>query len=381
MDDSFLKKIGIEPVINAWGTVTLLGGNTLGANVLEGYRELSNVFVDMIKFTEAANSYISRLIGVEAAMIVPGAASGIVISVASLMSEGDLVKASGLPCDESLKNEILMLKNHENAYQYLAQIPGAKIIEIGDENGITETELVKSVSNKTAAFLYFDFAPIKTGLSIEGIIKIMHEHSVPVIVDAAAELPPISNLKRYYEKGADISIFSGGKDIGGPNNTGMILGKSNFIGNCKVIGPLIYKDLGNGRRTFIGRPMKMTKEDIAAFTIALEKYLETDHTSRIETLKNRMNALGDKLKLKVPGIKVRLVTQETGDTVRPLVIPKLGVDTITIGLKPLDVVERLKNLNPPVYCYSLKNEVMINPQCLRPEEDDMVLDALLQILV
>lgn len=380
MENSLLKKLGIEPVINAWGTVTLLGGNILDDEVVEGYSELSNVFVDMIKYTEAANSYISNLIGVESTMMVPGAASGIVISVASLISGGDLVKASCLPFTDSLKNEILMLKTHENPYQHLAQIPGAKILEIGNKDGVTESELINSISNKTVAFLYFDFSPIKTGLTIEEIIRVMHEHGVPVIVDAAAELPPTLNFTKYYEKGADISIFSGGKDIGGPNNTGLILGKVRFIDNAKAIGPLIYRDVGKGRRTFIGRAMKMTKEDIAAFITALETYLKTDQTLRIEALKNRMNLLGSKLKLKFERIKVRLITWEDGDTVRPLIIPKLGIDTISIGFNPLEVVESLKNLSPPVYCYSMKSEIIINPQCLRPEEDDILLKALLHVL-
>ena len=377
---SVLKKLGIKSVINAWGTVTFLGGSTLDHTTVEAYSELSKVFVDMIKYTEAANEYVSKLLGVESAMIVPGAAAGVVIAVASLISDGDPIKASQLPFTQSLKNEILILKEHENPYKYLAQIPGAIIKEIGNENGITENDLKSAINGNTAGILFFDFSPINTGLSLREISELAHELKIPVIVDAAAELPPKINFTKYFTEGADLTIFSGGKDIAGPNNTGIIIGSSQFIKRCKSIGPLIYKEVGGVIRTFIGRPMKMTKEDIAAFVVALENYLNTDQYERLKNLQFRLNTMASKLKEQNVKLKIRIIKEEPGDTIRPLIIPKLAIDASSTGLNAQNIVEQLKNYETPIYCYSIKNEIIINPQCLRPDEDNVIIEALSDIL-
>ena len=378
--ESVLKKLGVKSIINAWGTVTVLGGNVLNEATVEGYRELSKVFVDMTEYTEAANEYVSKLLGVESSMIVPGAAAGIVIAVASIISEGDPIKAAQLPFTEELKNEILILRTHESPYKYLAQIPGAKIMEIGNSNGITEEDLRSAITDKTAGLLFFDYSPVKTGLTLEEICEFIHKFNLPVIVDAAAELPPTTNFTRYIKEGADLVIFSGGKDIAGPNNTGVIIGRKQSVVSCRSIGPLIYKEVGEVRRVFIGRPMKMTKEDIAAFILALEDYLKINQPKRLEELQKRLQFMANELGLHNEKLKVRIIKEEPGDTIRPLIIPKLAINVASIGLDAKYMVEQLKKYDQPIYCYFLKEEVIINPQCVRPDEDKVILGALIQLL-
>ena len=377
---SVLNKLGIRPIINAWGTVTALGGNVLNETTVEGYRELSKVFVDMREYTEAANEYVSKLLGVESSMIVPGAAAGIVIAVASLISEGDLVKAAKMPFTEGFKNEIIILRSHESPYKYLAQIPGAHIIDIGSSNGITEEDLRSTINDKTAGLLFFDYTPLKTGLTLVEICKFIHQFNIPIVVDAAAELPPITNFTKYIKQGADLVIFSGGKDIAGPNNTGIIIGRKQFVMNCKSIGPLIYKEIGKITRVFIGRPMKITKEDIAAFILALENYIKINHPKRMEKLEKRVQVMITKLIAHNKNLKVRITKEEPGDIVRPLTIPKLAINVASIGLDAKNIVEQLKLYDPPIYCYYIRNEVIINPQCIRPDEDTVIIGALIRFL-
>ncbi len=101
-------------------------------------------------------------------------------------------------------------------------------------------------------------------------------------MDAAAELPPPDNLRKYLQMGADVVIFSGGKDIGAPNDTGVILGRRDIVSTSRRLGPHSYEIAGTRTKTYLGRPMKTSKEDILAFAVALRRYLQvTDHSQRM----------------------------------------------------------------------------------------------------
>jgi L-seryl-tRNA(Ser) seleniumtransferase len=68
-----------------------------------------------------------------------------------------------------------------------------------------------------------------------------------VLVDAAAELPPLENLRRFLAEGADLVAFSGGKSIGGPQGSGILRGRRDLI-SAALLQQLDfdydYEDLG-----------------------------------------------------------------------------------------------------------------------------------------
>ena len=91
---------------------------------------------------------------------------------------------------------------------------------------------------------------------------------MPVIVDAASECPPVSTLTRFWQAGADLIIFSGGKSIMGPQSTGLVIGRKDLIAGCAANGVPFAT---------VGRPMKVSREEIIGFMKALELYLARDH--------------------------------------------------------------------------------------------------------
>ena len=58
---------------------------------------------------------------------------------------------------------------------------------------------------------------------LESILAAAHARDIPVFVDAAAQLPPAENLWRFTEMGADLVIFSGGKGLAGPQDSGLVV--------------------------------------------------------------------------------------------------------------------------------------------------------------
>jgi L-seryl-tRNA(Ser) seleniumtransferase len=85
---------------------------------------------------------------------------------------------------------------------------------------------------------------------------------VPVVVDAAAQIPYVSNLWHFTrDVGADIAIFSGGKGLCGPQSSGLVLGSAELIAGCVANG---------SPNTAIGRPLKVGKEELFGILAAVE---------------------------------------------------------------------------------------------------------------
>jgi hypothetical protein len=93
---------------------------------------------------------------------------------------------------------------------------------------------------------------------------------VPVIVDAAAQLPPPDNLWRFGEAGADVTLFSGGKALCGPASSGLALGRAAFVDRLAANAAPLQR---------LGRPMKVGKEDIVGLLAAVEWFLAQDHAA------------------------------------------------------------------------------------------------------
>src|SRR5918992_374947 len=106
--------------------------------------------------------------------------------------------------------------------------------------------------------------------SLAEICHVAHAQGVPVIVDAAAELPPPENLRKFSERGADLVVFSGGKGLRGPQASGLILGKRALIEACR---------LNQNPNSSVGRPMKVGKEEICGLLKAVELYVARDHAA------------------------------------------------------------------------------------------------------
>jgi selA-related pyridoxal phosphate-dependent enzyme, putative len=287
-----LERLGVRRVINACGTLTVLGGNRVSPSVIEAMREVAESFVDMNELLIKSGEYVARLLNVPGALITSGAGAGLVLAVASAITGGDVEKMSRLPFTEGMRNEVVVQYPHTvgNPYVYFINIPGGKLKVVGSPGRVTEDDIKNAMSEKVAAVVHFQYEPQEGELPLSRVIEIAHDHGVPVIVDAAAELPPVTNLTRFIKMGADLVVFSGGKDIGAPNDTGLILVNNlKLLEACRLLGPFSYINVNGQVRVFIGRAMKISKEDIVAFVAALENYVKVNHEERLRV----MNELAD----------------------------------------------------------------------------------------
>lgn len=357
------EALGVKTIINGLGTMTAIGGSRMDAQVLSAMKEAAGAFVDMKVFHAKAGERIAELLGCEAACMTSGAAAGLEISAAACMTRGDSGKVLQLPDTAGMPDEILLLKCHRILYDQALLLSGARMREIGVTSFASLAQVEAAVSEKTAMFFYAAEAERMRGsIDLPEIVQVLKKYRIPIVVDAAAELPPKSNITKYLEQGADLVIFSGGKELRGPQSSGIIVGSKLFIEYCMANS---YPNYG------IGRSMKLDKETIAGITKAVELFVARDYTkimARWERIVAHMISAFSRL----PGVTVRRgFPVEPG--VQPVVIPRVYMKYAKAGATHLQ--NQLKTLTPSIYVDVQGEEIVINPQCLEDDEVSVVIEA------
>ncbi len=271
---SLFSDLHVKPVINAAATLTRLGGSLMPPEVLAAMDEASHAFVDLEDLQHRVGQRLAEITRNEAAYVATGAAAGIALTIAACMVGKDKAAAQRLPDTNGLKNEVLVFKSHRNGYDHAIRMVGARLIEVGSAESTTPAELEAALGSRTAAFVWFQGAMTGRGdFPLETVIAICSAHGVPVIVDAAAQLPPVENLWRFTQLGAVCAIFSGGKDLCGPQSSGLVVGRRDLI---ECLQPLSSPNQG------FARPMKVGKEEMVGLLAAVERYLKLDHAARLQ---------------------------------------------------------------------------------------------------
>jgi len=371
------EELGVKRIINALGTSTMLGGSVLDKDVIDAIADAATSFVNMKELEEKAGKIIAEITGAEAAYVTSGAFAGLVLAVAACMIREDISKSLQLPDTTGMRNEVIVQKPQRNYYDSFIRIAGAKLIEVGKDNIVNPEDIEAAINDRTAAILYFEFSPQEGIIPIEKVVKIAHNYDVPVIVDAAAELPPVENLRKFIDIGADIVVFSGGKDIGAPNDTGIVFGKRKWIDIIVTLGP--YYDYTLGKAP-IGRGAKVSKEDIVALIVALRKYIKIDHKARLKSFEEKVDWMVNELK-SLPSLHVNKIFPKLGHP-RPLIIPRVEIilDKERTKLSTDKVIKMLEDGNPSIVVYKVEDKIYINPQCLKDGEEKIIVNKLREIL-
>ena len=260
--ESILNDLGVSAVISASGTVTRYGGSRLRPEIMDAMQKASNTMVNIDDLNIAAGKVIARYTGAEAGLVTSGAAGGLVLQAAAVIAGKDPAKMKKLPDTDGMKNEIIIHKSHRFPYDQCYLSAGAKFVEIGDGRRCNQWELESAFTDNTAAVAYL-FSPFITrrALPFSNVCDVAHELGVPVIVDAASYTPPRANLTKFISDGADMVIYSGGKGVRGPQGTGILCGRKDLI-------EAAYANASPHQ--FIGRGMKVAKEEIIGLIRALE---------------------------------------------------------------------------------------------------------------
>jgi D-glucosaminate-6-phosphate ammonia-lyase len=369
---SLYDRLGVRPIVNAQGHFTTLGGSLLPAPVQQAMVDAAQRFVDLHELLFCAGARVAALTRNDAAYICNGASSGLVLSALAAMTRGDPRAIARLPDIGGLPNELIVHRVHRIPPDLPILLTGARWREVGTAIGTRRVELEALISERTAAIVFVPAEDCQTGaLSVEDVIAIGREAQVPVIVDAAAELPPPDNLWYFTrDLGADIAVFSGGKAMCGPQASGFIVGREDLIAACRSIG---------APHAGVARAMKVGKEEIAGLVAALEWFLSLDHDAR----RARVVEILDHWEATFKGVPgVQPVRTRPAASYQWEWRIRLLIDAATIGFDAHEIRAKLWDRTPRVAVMvpPQGGELHLTPYTLQPSEEVTVSKAILDVL-
>ena len=291
--EEIYRKLGVPAAVNAVGTGTLVGGSGPPDFVREAMEAASGRFVRMNDLLRACGDAIAAQVGTEAAYISCGGAAGVTLSAAACIAGSDPEAIRRLPDAEGLRHDIVVQKRHSDSYDRCLRAAGARLVEVGREDGCDAGELEAGITADTVA-IWYPWPPLgdQTGLypempgpdeivPLEEAHAIGRRHGVPVIADAASDIYPLDLMRRIAAAG-DLVIF-GGKYFGGPNASGFVCGDRGLIEAVAAQGFTMPAGAMG-----IGRSMKLDRQQVIALTVAVERWFATDHAARFAAIDRKL---------------------------------------------------------------------------------------------
>ena len=329
-------RIGVRPFINARGTWTYLSGSLELPEVRAAKQEAAQHFVDIFELQRAAGKRLAELSGAEAGMVTSGAAGAIASATAACMAGADPAKIWQLPDTTGLKNEVIMFGGR-SAFDSAVRLTGARLVVVHGAD-----ELRSAIGSQTA-MIYTTVL----GARLEAALAISKAAKVPMLLDDAAGIPPIENLKLYAKMGADLYCFSGGKGLGGPQCSGILLGRRDLIDAA-----LANTSPWEGA---VCRAMKVGKEEVMGCLAAVEAWTKMDLSALNKQWEQRVKRIAA-LAETVPGVTTEIKIPEGGNR-----YPTLTVlwDEQAWGFTVADCDRELRSGEPRIEVLTASNPSLV----------------------
>jgi D-glucosaminate-6-phosphate ammonia-lyase len=244
---------------------------------------------------------IARVTGAQAGIVTSGASAGVLLGAAACLAGLDPARINGLTDVPDGRNEFIVVRSQRNMYDRALLVAGGRIVEVGIPDrysgpGVRDAsswEVEAAITQHTAGIYYL--AHPRSLPPLADVASVAREHGIPLLVDAAAQLPPVDNLRRFIAEGADLVAFSGGKAIGGPQASGILCGRADLVSSAllQMLDLDVLPDLWHAPAEFaplrqlpglphhgIGRSCKVGKEEIIGLLVALERFVAGDEVVR-----------------------------------------------------------------------------------------------------
>jgi L-seryl-tRNA(Ser) seleniumtransferase len=347
----------------------------------------------MDQLQDAASRVIAHMTGAEAGLVSSGAAAALTLGTAACLCGFDVGRMNRLPDTSGMPHEVVVHRSHRNDYDHAVRAAGARFVEVGFSYYTFAYEVEQAITESTAA-LFYQAGGDGLALPFAEFAAIAHRHGKPVIVDAAAELPPGQNLRAFIEEGADLVAFSGGKHIRGPQSTGILCGRADLIQSASLqhqdmdVFPeswplrdwIASGKLAGPPHHGIGRGFKVGKEEIAGLIVALQRYGSRDIAAELKGWMDDMSTIVDTAS-SLPGVNAVLRFPQPGGRKVPHAV--LTIDPELAHTTAAGLVVALQEGDPAVYVFerqAREGVVVFMPEALLPGQAAQIAARIREIL-
>src|SRR5579864_6157161 len=374
--EDYYDKLGVTKIINAAGTYTMFTASIMPPQVQAAVARAAKYPVRLRELQLKAGEYLAKRLRCEGAVVTAGAASALTLGTAACMTLTNKSAPHDMPTDmSSLKNEVIVQKTHRYGYDHALKNCGVRFVEVE-----TLDEYDRAFTDRTVMCHFFNAAE-QGQISREEWIRVAHKHGVPCFNDAAADVPPISNLWTYTQMGFDLVTFSGGKGLRGPQCTGLLLGRKDLIEAAR-------KNNSPNSNT-VGRGMKVAKEEIVGLVAAVDWFLEQDDAAIEAQCRQRADHIAKQLSA-IPTVQTQVFVPEVANHVPHLLIT---YDQNRVKITGAEVMQKMRvgkpriELNPSTGGAPASaglpggpNTIVVGVWMLQPGEEMVVAKRLREVL-
>jgi L-seryl-tRNA(Ser) seleniumtransferase len=354
--EDYYDKLGVEKIINAAGTYTTLTAACMPPAVVAAVQRAALHPVRLADLQIKSGEYLARRLKCEGAVVTSGASGAISLATAACMQHANNISPLDMPqAIEGMKNQVIVQRAHRYGYDHAMFLCGARVTEV-----VTLDEYKRAcAAGKAVMTNFFNAAEEEDGVAgtaqigREQWLAVAHEHGIPCHIDAAADMPPISNLWKYTGMGFDLVSFSGGKGIRGPQNAGLLLGKKNLIDLARQ-----NNSPGDG----VGRGMKVAKEQIVGMVAAIDWVLSHTEESMQGDYQRRVDSIAHAVR-GIASVRTETVVPRIANHVPHLLI---RFDPAVVGVTTQQIVASLRAQKPAIE---------LNPNTGRPPNQGIPSDA------
>src|SRR6516162_10222879 len=356
--------LGVRPFINCCSVRTMHGGSLMLPRVRAAMDAASRQFVNLDELMEAAGQRLAELTGAEWGIVTCGSAAAVALASAACVAGNDPIRMLRLPFTDGWVNRVILPKNQRFAYDQAIRMVGARIVEI-DSAADLEAALREPVAMVAILGTNEEFSKIR----LEEIVARVKPLGIPVLVDAASE--HLQRPSPWLERGADMVIYSGGKFLRGPQTSGLLLGSKRLV-------EAAWRNASPHQA--LGRPMKVSKEDVIGVLTALEYWFEErDQSAEQQKWQDDLAVIADRV-ARMPLARSEVVGPEGVD-----LVPRLRVswDRWHHPIDGLALRQHLLDGEPRIMLddnSATEDSIVIDPFQLQPDEAAEVGDRIAAVL-
>jgi L-seryl-tRNA(Ser) seleniumtransferase len=363
------RAIGVDPVINAKGTFTIITGSQTLPEVKKAMDEASRSYVQMDELMGGVSKKLAEVTGAPWGIVTAGCCAAITHMTSACIAGTNPERMQRLPDLTGLKNEVVIPEYSRNVYDHAIRMLGVKIIEV------KEPAELETAFNERTAMVYILAGPGDDGpLGTQAICAVAKKHNVPVLVDAAAEVLTFPNV--HLGRGATAVAYSGGKCIRGPQAAGLLLGERNLLEAAWA---------NSAPHHAFGRSLKVGKEEIMGMLTAVEMWKKRDHDAEWKQWESWLNEIASSVK-RVNGVTTEIEGPEGLSNRSPRLV--IRWDGAQLGITGEEVARTLLDTEPRVVLGSgsgsrpdrMASMVSITPYMMMPGNSKIVAERLYAVM-